>query len=308
MAISRSQMEEQIRGFAEGGISSLDPSTFLNPPDPDPFQLSPETQGAYDQIMEGYQPPAPAVDSSLSPYEQYEKDIRGIYANRTPITQSDIGARIQELSSLFGRPRRQMGLGDLALALSRGLVQQAQSGRPTSIGYGLALGFNIFNEAKNKRREEAEKIKQELALMAYSQLERERKEKMAIDQQLAQANLEILLKQMAQGGQFFPGKTERAAALNYILRAEKDPSLKETDEYRIARALVEQPRRSYQQTEQGLIEIQQPGLNLDRIFDRGPATATPDAPPIEGYTFTNQYKDGKPVYRNNATGALVVNE
>ena len=303
MSIGRAQMEEQIKGFNVGGISSLGSSS------PSEFDVDPATRAAYDEIMKDYVPPAPSPAPALEdPFSAYEERVRSIYSQRQPIGTDDISQRVQELSAIFGRPQRQANLYDLAGALSKGLIQQAQSGRPSSIGYGIAMGFDIFNEAQNKRRDMAQKLKQELAMMAYDQLEKERKEKMAVEQQLAEANLELLLKQMAQGNQFFPGKTERAAALNYILQAEKNPSLKETDEYRVARALIEQPRRSYQQTEQGLIEIEQPGLNIDRIFSRGSGATTPTAPPIEGYTFTGQYKDGKPVYRNNTTGALAVNE
>ena len=48
MAISRSQMEQQIRGFATGGI--LDPSTFLREPEPDPFAYTPLPQNVQDDI------------------------------------------------------------------------------------------------------------------------------------------------------------------------------------------------------------------------------------------------------------------
>ena len=43
MAISRSQMEEQIRGFATGG-DPFAPSNFLSEPEPDPFDFDPLPQ------------------------------------------------------------------------------------------------------------------------------------------------------------------------------------------------------------------------------------------------------------------------
>lgn len=52
MAISRAQMEEQIRGFRKGGGATLnDPLfDFLREPEPDPFAFTPIPQNIQDDI------------------------------------------------------------------------------------------------------------------------------------------------------------------------------------------------------------------------------------------------------------------
>ena len=64
----------------------------------------------------------------------------------------------------------------MASDLSRGLVEQAASGRPSSIGYGLAAGFNLYSEAAQKRQEKAEEMRTKLMQMAYQDVEQKRQD------------------------------------------------------------------------------------------------------------------------------------
>ena len=70
--------------------------------------------------------------------------------------------------------QRKANIYDLATSLSQGLTQQAASGRPSSVGYGLAAGFNLFSEAAQKRRAVADEMQSKLMQMAYSDLEKKK--------------------------------------------------------------------------------------------------------------------------------------
>lgn len=84
----------------------------------------------------------------------------------------------------------------------------------------------MFSDAANQTREEKRKLEQELGMLAYKQLEQERKEEAEIDQLLAEQKLEVLLEQMKLGGAYFPGKDVKSQILNTLLRGEADPNFK----------------------------------------------------------------------------------
>ncbi len=243
----------------------------------------------------------------LSPEVQsYYERLKSAGEDQGSTSFDSISKRAAELSRLFPAPRRAT-FGDLALALSKGLAQQAASGRPSSLGYGLAAGFNFFNEAQEQKRAAAEEMRQKLMLMAYEDIEKKKAESLALRKSMIEADFDYRLEQMKQQGGMFDSKTVEAQAWNFVLEAEKNPELKNTPQYRVARSILEKPRRTSQQTEQGTVMIEQPGYDLSRVLPNVTApvdTSRPDIP--EGFTATGKYKDGKMVYQrtNPSTGQI----
>tara|TARA_A100001515_G_scaffold136461_1_gene128240 strand:+ start:1693 stop:2484 length:792 start_codon:yes stop_codon:yes gene_type:complete len=226
-------------------------------------------------------------------------DIIALYSGlqKSPITQDDIAAQMQELSFLFPQYQKP-SIFELASSLSAGLSAQAASGRPASIGLGLAQGFNAFADKVNKRKADADKMRQELAMLAYQQLQAQKQAELETSKEI----LEMQFDQAIEQGGLFQGTSTLASALNFILRAEENPNLKNTPEYELAVAVAEQPKVTLQQTEQGTVQVQQPGIDIKGILQkRGSNVGTiPSTVEENGviYTYTGKTdpKTGLPVY------------
>ena len=262
MSMSRAQMEEQIKGFSTAGAVSI------------------------------FDSPA---------YKDYEETLRQI-RERDRTSADDVTTRVQELQQIFQmtQPRRQ-NIYDLSTALSKGITENAKN-RASPLGYGLAAGFNLFSDAANQTREEKRKLQQELGMLAYKQLEQERKDEAAIDQLLAEQKLEVLLEQMKLGGAYFPGKDVKSQILNTLLRGEADPEFKKTPEYKIAVAEYQRITRQIVQTESGAqIVTIEGGKDPEDIF--GPSTTPTVTPPpdVPGYIYEGIGKDGAHYYRKEGT-------
>ena len=260
--MSRAQMEEQIKGFSTAGAVSI------------------------------FDSPA---------YKDYEETLRQI-RERDRTSADDVTTRVQELQQIFQmtQPRRQ-NIYDLSPALSKGITENAKN-RASPLGYGLAAGFNLFSDAANQTREEKRKLQQELGMLAYKQLEQERKDEAAIDQLLAEQKLEVLLEQMKLGGAYFPGKDVKSQILNTLLRGEADPEFKKTPEYKIAVAEYQRITRQIVQTESGAqIVTIEGGKDPEDIF--GPSTTPTVTPPpdVPGYIYEGIGKDGDHYYRKEGT-------
>tara|TARA_Y100000114_G_scaffold38288_1_gene33938 strand:+ start:262 stop:1080 length:819 start_codon:yes stop_codon:yes gene_type:complete len=266
MAISRAQLSEQIDALSNGGTSTA---------------------------------AAPQADPTIA--DQYVSGLKSI--DRSPAEYKDVLTRAQELAAYFPAPRR-MSLFDLASSVARGLAQNAQSGRPTPLGYGLGVGFDLFTQESQRRRDEADKMKQQLLLMARQEIEKERADDIKLAEAGLEASFKLQLEKLKQAGSgVFQGKGDLASALNFILRAEQDPELKKTAEYKIALAVAGRPRTQVIQTEEGASTIVVPGLDINKALGTTTdATTTPPPEAPEGFTFTGMYVDGKPVYRNDETG------
>tara|TARA_R100001086_G_C11822315_1_gene254394 strand:+ start:436 stop:1260 length:825 start_codon:yes stop_codon:yes gene_type:complete len=265
MSMSRAQMEEQIKGFSTAGEVSI------------------------------FDSPA---------YKDYEETLRQI-RERDRTSADDVTTRVQELQQIFQmtQPRRQ-NIYDLSTALSKGITENAKN-RASPLGYGLAAGFNLFSDAANQTREEKRKLQQELGMLAYKQLEQERKDEAAIDQLLAEQKLEVLLEQMKLGGAYFPGKDVKSQILNTLLRGEADPKFKETPEYKIAKAEYEKITRNIVQTEGGAQIIEQVPRRVDEIFGPSTSPAVTAPPQVPGYTYEGIGKDGDHYYRKDGTNEYI---
>ena len=97
----------------------------------------------------------PATPKSVQ--QEYLEMLQGSSNNSAPINVADIQSEAANLSQLFGGNQRRPSIYDLASSLSQGLSAQAASGRPPSVGYGLASGFNLFSEQTEKKREAADR-------------------------------------------------------------------------------------------------------------------------------------------------------
>jgi|TARA_R110000824_G_scaffold390971_1_gene588501 hypothetical protein len=236
------------------------------------------------------------------PTQDYFAKLKALRSQQQPnSTYDDISKRASELSMLMPKTQTR-GLYGLASDLSRGLVQQAASGRPSSIGYGLAAGFNLYSEAAQQRQEKVEEMRSKLMQMAYTDLEKKRADSKDLQEKMLDANFKYQLQALKETGGVFEGKNLEAQMFNLLLAAEKDPTIKLKPEYKLALKYVTEPRRTPVQTESGTQIIESPGLDVSDIF--GPA---PDEAPPEGATFTGRYNaaDGKKIFqRPGPTGAM----
>jgi hypothetical protein len=233
-------------------------------------------------------------EESTSISQEYIDSLRKI--DRSPSSFEDVQARAQELAKYIPAQRK-MSIYDLASSLSRGLMQ---SDRTTAIGYGLAAGFDLFNQEAQRRRNEADKMRQELLLMARKEVDEERANDVRLQEAGLEADFKLKLERIKQGdamGGIFQGKGDLASALNYILRAQTDPSLKNTPEYRAAVLVASKPRQQVVQTEEGAKVVMVPGIDVS-VITGDSETKKPEQDIPDGFTFTGKYVDGKPVYRN----------
>ena len=192
-----------------------------------------------------------------------------------PVTQEDIAEQMRLYQDLFPQSRRQ-NIFDLASQLGAGLAAQAQSGQPASIGMGLTMGFNLFNEQANRLRQQNEKIRTDLALFARQQAEAQNQRELQAAQKVLEMQFDLA---KADGKGVFPSGSMTGAAINIILGAKDDPEKLNSQEVKFARAFLEAPKTV--QTEQGTGYIQ--GFNVDEILGT-------DAGPPEGVPTTQTYK------------------
>jgi hypothetical protein len=233
--------------------------------------------------------------ATVNPTEDYFKKLEELQNTRSAPTYDDISKRASELSMLIPQQRR-ANFYDLATSLSQGLTQQAASGRPSSVGYGLAAGFNLFSEAAQKRRATADEMQTKLMQMAYTDIEKKREDSKLMQEKMLDSNFDYEIEMLKQNNGYFKGKSVESAALNLIIQAEKNPELKETPEYKIALAIITKPRQSTVQTERGLESVLIPGLDLSNVISGAPDGPAVDITPPEGATFTGRYKDGQPIF------------
>jgi hypothetical protein len=238
------------------------------------------------------------MTSSLTP-----EDIIALYGAQTtaPITAADVQAQVAELSGLFPEPKKQ-NFFDLASEVGAGLVAGATS--LGGFGVGLSAGLQSFNERAKKIQAEKDAIKQKMAMFAYQQVDAKRKEQAETSNEILKMKFKAALD--GTGGMFSDGTTQ-GAALNYILSAQVNPKLKDTPEYKIAVAIVEQKKTTFRTTETGTIPVEVPGLNIEEIL--GPQDApVPSTIDIgeKTWTFTQRRdQNGDPIYTDGETEKVI---
>lgn len=206
-----------------------------------------------------------STPSSLTP-----EDIMNIYGavQPAPVTAADVQAQAAEMTGLFTKPRK-ANFFDLASEVGAGLVAGASA--PGGFGVGLTAGLQSFNEMAQKRKDEADKIKQEISMLAYQQVEARRQEQLATSKEI----LEMQFKAALEGNEGVDfGNSERGKALAFIAAAERDKSLKTipdpdnpgkripNPDYVISVAIARQDRII--NTDAGAIKV--PGIDIDKLF------------------------------------------
>ena len=247
MTITRAQIPEQIDVFENGG--AVPGTTTSSSIDPTSINVDPQT------IL----------------------DLYGALETK-PITTADVQAQAAEMSGLFTQPRK-ANFFDLASEIGAGLVAGASA--PGGFGGGLTAGLQSFNEMAQKRKAEADKIKQEVAMLAYKQVQAKRQEQLAVASDVLERQFELALEGSA-GPDF--GSSERGKALSFIVQAQNNPDLKTVPDpenpgkmmpnpqYVVA-LLIAQSERIVQ-TETGQIRV--PGIDVEGAFENknvaGPKT------------------------------------
>jgi len=197
-----------------------------------------------------------------------------------PATMEDYQAEAERLSFLTPQAQRP-SFYDLATDLSIGLTEQAQSGKPSSIGYGLAAGFNRFSKAQKSLREQTQAVKQQIMMKAYESVEQKRKEQQSLNEKAADYSFKAEIERMKNTGQLFGGTSTSAGAWNYIL-SKIDPvtndykmvpdgsgGMKKYDpssdaHYQVAKSVLEAPKTETRNVPgQGQVSIQTPGFNVN---------------------------------------------
>ena len=244
--------------------------------------------------------------------QQYLEALQAASQNQAPINYGDIQSEAAQLSQLFGGNQRRPTLYDMASNLSQGLAQQAASGRPPSVGYGLAAGFNLFSEATGKKRAAADALNQKLMEMAYAKTEKERERQLEFSKLAASAGFDYKLQQLKESGGAMDGTGPKVWAWNIVLEAQRDPTLKTRApaDYAAAVAILEKESTNIVQTESGAVQVVTPGYNVDSMFP-GSGSGSSDPAPAgvvvdDGVTYTlvmgadgkPKKSGGKPVYTN----------
>ena len=164
MAISRAQMEEQIRGFREGGGATLnDPLfDFLREPEPDPFAFTPIPQNIQDDID---------ADFERLLQEQAKKLLEEAAASAAPAGPNIEVPKFEERFPLYqDRLKEVMGererpsFYDLAATVGEKMLSaDPATGAFTSLGQGLAE----FSKEERERKLAEQKEDRAIALKAF---------------------------------------------------------------------------------------------------------------------------------------------
>lgn len=228
-----------------------------------------------------------------NPTEDYFAKLKLMQSqNQSNASYDDISKRASELAMLMPKTNNR-GLYGLASDLSKGLAQQAASGRPSSIGYGLAAGFNLYSEAEQLRKQKVEDMRSQLMQMAYADVEKRREESKAMQEKMLDAGFAYDLQVMKENRSGYGGTSPESRDLNNIIRGQYEPEFKLTPEYRFSKARLQKPKPSISQTEGGMVSVLTPGLDVDSIFGDSQVTAGPEHP---NAIFTGRYFQGKPIF------------
>lgn len=160
---------------------------------------------------------------------RYKKQMQDIYDSSPAFDIEDIQAKGKELSALFPA-EREPSIYDLATSLSKGLTEQAASGQPASIGYGLAAGFNAFNEAAQARQKRADDLQQKILQFAYTETEKKRQEQIAINKGALEYQQAIDIAKLKDENRFL--EKPDADSFDYIESVENLPDGPQKDEAR----------------------------------------------------------------------------
>jgi flagellar hook-basal body complex protein FliE len=239
----------------------------------------------------------------------YLKTLQGT-TDSSPLSLSDINKQYQDLSALFPGPQKS-SIYDLASSISQGLSAQAASGRPPSVGYGLATGFQLFNEAESKKKAAAEELRKTLMLKAYEKTEALRAEQAAFRKAAAEGGLKYALEALKKEEGYFTSNSLLSNAAKYITDAQEKARAGDTSMiydtagnlkpvYIAMMAIAEKETVSQQTVDGEPFTITEKGLNIPRF--EPPATTIESGGKTYTYTGTKDPGTGKLIYLDEAGG------
>ena len=207
--------------------------------------------------------------------DRYKRGMQSIYDASPAFNMEDIKAKSEELSGLFPS-EREPNIYDLATSLSKGLTQQAASGQPSSVGYGLASGFNAFNEAAQARKSRGDDLKQKLMQFAYQETEKKRQEQIAINKGALEYQQTVDIANLKDRKDFLEDPDPQAyaflEALEKMTTAERDsylavPSNRSKYETSIQTLSRARPQQIPDPNNPGqMITVYRPTYDVKRIF------------------------------------------
>ena len=212
--------------------------------------------------------------------DRYKRQMQGIYDASPAFDIEDIQAKGRELSALFPS-EREPSIYDLATSLSKGLTEQAASGQPASIGYGLAAGFNAFNEAAQARQKRADDLKQKILQFAYTETEKKRQEQIAINKGALEYEQAFKLAELKDSRDFLEKPDADAyaflEALEKLSPTERDaflalPANKSKFELSKQRLSMARPQQIPDPNNPGqMITIYRPTYDIEKVFPQSVA-------------------------------------
>jgi hypothetical protein len=188
MAISRAQMEEQIKGFAPGGIANVDPfEDYATGTDLKPLDMT--------QFEEESQPTTGATIDSIQKDLERLRSSRAIPVDsalpKTPVLQSDnfkknftlYKDQLMELMNDPQKPSFYQLASDVGAAM---LAADPKLGAFRSLG----LGFASFSEKENQRKAQRQQAKEAVRLKAFELARGEAEQQRKNELELRIANAE----------------------------------------------------------------------------------------------------------------------
>mgnify|MGYP003147120365 CR=1 FL=1 len=193
-----------------------------------------------------------AITEKKSAGQEYLDTMTGIES--TPITSQNITDKMSELSFLTP-PETNANFYDLASELGAGLLSTPNTGGASAF-VGLGVGFHNFSQGVKKRQEARNKFNQQLKQLAYQSLEKTRLAQLDLRKEAATMDFKIKLEYAKRGeGALFGGlNTAEGRALDFVLRAQQDPTLttRDPESYNAAVNLLNSPRYIQVVTEAGI--------------------------------------------------------
>jgi hypothetical protein len=218
--------------------------------------------------------------SAYNPTTNYFEQMKKLQSQQSNVSYDDISSRANELSALMPQSKGR-GLYGMATDLSKGFLASANSRTP--FGTGLAMGFNLYSDAADLRKEKEQELRSKLMQMAYQDVQARRAETRAFTEKMLDANFKYELEMLKQTGGYFDSKTLEAQAYNDLLRGEVDPEFKKSAKYRLSWRISNEPKSVPTRTEDGVVNVVTPAPYLGDIFSQ-PGDNTP--PP--GSVFTGK--------------------
>jgi len=208
-------------------------------------------------------------------------DLYSALGASAPVTQTDIENQMENMAGLFPQQRK-ANIYDLASAVGAGMVAGASD--PGGFGVGLTAGLESFNRKVSDLKAQKNKLKQDLAMLAYQQVETKRQEQAALRTKALDREFDLMVQQMKNKGELFGGTSTEAGAWNYIL-SKIDPStntfrmvpdgeggMKPYDPaqdpyFRVAKATLEQAKTELRnEPGVGPRQITTPGFDVDAVI------------------------------------------